>query len=109
MEIYIERDWVKKWAAREEYWRNPTKRKREEYRNAFAPDTIRHQYLDGTQQDKVSPDGYALDIFYMSKEGNEEKQSDLIFDYQSNVKLYPQFQQYLREHQPPVLWQFGVK
>ena len=96
-----------KWAAREEYWRNPTKEKREKYRNAFAPDTIRHQYLDGTQQDKVSPDGYTLDIFYMSREGNEEKQSDLIFDYQSNVKLYPQFQQYLREHQPPLLAVWG--
>ncbi len=32
-----------------------------------------------------------------------EKQSDLIFDYQNNVKLYPVFQKYLRAFKPPVL------
>lgn len=96
-----------KWAAREEYWRNPTQEKRESYRAAFAPDTIRHQYIDGTQNNKVSPDGYILDIAYMSRPGNDEKQLDLIFDYQNNVKMYPQFQQYLREYQPPLLAAWG--
>lgn len=43
----------------------------------------------------------------MSRPGNDEKQLDLIFDYQNNVKLYPAFQQYLREHQPPLLAVWG--
>lgn len=97
----------KKWAAREEYWRNPTQEKRESYRAAFDPDTIKHQYIDGTQDNQVSPDGYTLDIAYMSRQGNDEKQLDLIFDYQNNVKLYLQFQQYLREYQPPLLAAWG--
>lgn len=97
----------KKWATREEYWRNPTQEKRESYRTAFAPDTIKNQYLDGTQDNQVSPDGYTLDIAYMSRPGNDEKQLDLIFDYQNNVKMYPQFQQYLREYQPPLLATWG--
>lgn len=96
-----------KWAIREEYWRNPTQEKRESYRTAFAPDTIKNQYLDGTQDNQVSPDGYTLDIAYMSRPGNDEKQLDLIFDYQNNVKMYPQFQQYLREYQPPLLATWG--
>ncbi|EKQ54386.1 MULTISPECIES: alpha/beta hydrolase [unclassified Clostridium] len=96
-----------KWAAREEYWHNPTKEKRESYRVAFAQDTIIHQYIDGTQSNKVSPDGYTLDIAYMSRPENDEKQLDLIFDYQNNVKMYPQFQQYLREYQPPLLAVWG--
>jgi len=37
----------------------------------------------------------------------DEIQSDLIFDYQTNVALYPTFQQYLRDHQPPLLAVWG--
>ncbi|WP_261305007.1 alpha/beta fold hydrolase [Paenibacillus andongensis] len=97
----------KKWAARAEYWNNPTQEKRESYRTAFEPDTIKNQYLDGTQDNQVSSDGYTLDIAYMSRLGNDEKQLDLIFDYQNNVKMYPLFQQYLREYQPPFLAAWG--
>ncbi|MFE4712675.1 alpha/beta fold hydrolase [Paenibacillus sp. NPDC056722] len=96
-----------KWAAREEYWNHPTPEKRESYHTAFAPDTIKNQYVQGTEDNRVSPDGYALDIAYTSRAGNDEKQSDLIFDYQSNVRLYPQFQKYLQEYQPPLLAVWG--
>ena len=37
----------------------------------------------------------------------DEIQSDLIFDYQSNVRLYPEFQRYLRKYKPPVLCVWG--
>ncbi|MGG0309117.1 alpha/beta hydrolase [Priestia megaterium] len=96
-----------KWSTREEYWENPTPEKRQSYRTAFAPETIKHQYIDGTQENKVSPDGYTLDISYMKRPGNDEKQLDLIFDYQTNVKMYPEFQQYLRKYQPPLLAVWG--
>ena len=36
-----------------------------------------------------------------------EKQSDLIFDYQNNVKLYPAFQEYLRTYKPKLLAIWG--
>ncbi|WP_042159628.1 alpha/beta fold hydrolase [Paenibacillus gorillae] len=96
-----------KWAAREEYWSNPTLEKRESYRTAFSPDTIRNQYVQGTKENSVSPDGYTLDIAYMSRAGNDEKQLDLIFDYQTNVRLYAQFQKYLQQYQPPLLAVWG--
>ena len=31
-----------KWSTREEYWENPTPEKRQSYRTAFAPETIKH-------------------------------------------------------------------
>ncbi len=96
-----------KWVAREKYWNNPTPELRGTYRSAYAPATIIGQYTDGTEEGKVSPDGYTLDIFYMSRPEVDEPQSDLIFDYQSNVKLYPDFQRYLREYQPPLLAVWG--
>lgn len=96
-----------KWAAREAYWNNPTPEQRKAYRTAFAPATIIGQYTDGTEPGRVSPDGYTLDIHYMSREGVDEIQSDLIFDYQTNVRLYPTFQNYLREHHPALLAVWG--
>ena len=99
----------KKWAARAEYWKNPTRELREKYKSAFAPETIIGQYTFGTEDDKVSPDGYSLDIFYTQRDGYDEIQSDLIFDYQNNVKLYPKFQEYLRKYQPKLLAVWGKK
>ncbi|SDC55911.1 Pimeloyl-ACP methyl ester carboxylesterase [Paenibacillus sp. CF095] len=96
-----------KWAAREEYWQNPTLEKRDSYRTAFAQDTIKHQYVDGTKNNLVSPDGYTLDHAYMNRPGNDEKQLDLIYDYQTNVRMYPLFQQYLQQYQPPLLAVWG--
>lgn len=97
----------KKWAARAEYWKNSTPELREQYKSAFAPETIIGQYTFGTPEGSVSPDGYSLDIFYTRRAGYDEIQSDLIFDYQSNVALYPTFQTYLREHQPKLLAVWG--
>ena len=55
----------------------------------------------------VSPDGYSLDNFYLSRPGADEVQLDLIGDYKSNVALYPAFQNYFRIHQPPFLAVWG--
>lgn len=97
----------KKWVARAEYWKNPTLELREQYKSAFAPETIIGQYTFGTPECSVSPDGYSLDIFYTQRADYDEVQSDLIFDYQSNVALYPTFQRYLREYQPKLLAVWG--
>ncbi|MDN3955025.1 alpha/beta fold hydrolase [Sporolactobacillus laevolacticus] len=96
-----------KWSARKDYWDHPTLEKRNSYRNAFAPETIRDQYLTGAKPHAVSPDGYTLDIGYMSRPGNAEIQLDLIFDYQTNVNLYPEFQNYSRTYQPALLAVWG--
>lgn len=97
----------KKWEARTEYWAHPTEELREQYKSAFAPQTIIGQYTSGTEEGKVPPDGYTLDIAYMQRPGEDEIQSDLIFDYQSNVKMYPEFQAYIRKYQPPLLAVWG--
>ena len=96
-----------KWAAREAYWNHPTSELRRSFETAFAPETIIGQYTFGTRKELVSPDGYTLDIAYMSRPGIAEIQSDLIFDYQTNVQLYPQFQASLRENRPPLLAVWG--
>ena len=97
-----------KWAARAEYWAHPTPELREQYKSAFATDTVIGQYTFGTEPGSVSPDGYSLDLYYAATIPDyAEKQSDLIFDYQNNVKRYPAFQAYLRKYRPKLLAVWG--
>jgi pimeloyl-ACP methyl ester carboxylesterase len=96
------------WGPWEAYWRDPTDANREACRPSLAPDTIRDwQYGTGADPDLLPPDGYELDIAYMSRPGAEEIQLDLILDYRSNVALYPAFQAYFRRHRPPLLAVWG--
>lgn len=97
----------KKWEARREYWAHPTPELRQQYASAYALETIIGQYTFGTPEGSVAPDGYLLDYYYVNLPGRSRLQDDLIFDYQSNVALYPLFQQYLRDNQPPLLAVWG--
>ncbi len=96
-----------KWATRQDFWDNPTEEKRNSYRSAFEPKTIIGQYKFGTRPKAVSPDGYMLDIAYTHGEGYAQRQLDLIYDYQNNIKDYPNFQKYLRDNQPKLLAVWG--
>jgi len=96
------------WGPWEAYWREPSTVNREACRDSLSPDTIRDwQYGTGADPGLLSPDGYELDIAYMARPGAEEIQLDLILDYRSNVALYPAFQSYFRENQPPLLAVWG--
>ena len=97
----------KKWEARKEYWANPTPELRALYASAYALETIIGQYTFGTPEGSVGPDGYTLDYAYVQIPERAEMQNDLIFDYQSNVRLYPEFQKYFREYQPRLLAVWG--
>jgi pimeloyl-ACP methyl ester carboxylesterase len=96
------------WGIWQNYWKNPTPENREACRDSLSPATIRDiQYLHGSDPARVSPDGYTLDIAYMSRPGAEEIQLDLILDYRTNPAMYPAFQKYFREYQPPTLAVWG--
>jgi pimeloyl-ACP methyl ester carboxylesterase len=96
------------WGPWQDYWRDPTPQNREACRTSLSAEVIEHwQYRTGTDPRRISPDGYLLDIALMSRPGAEEIQLDLILDYRSNVALYPEFQAYFRNHQPPLLAVWG--
>lgn len=96
-----------KWAARAEYWAHPTPELRKQYASAYALETIKGQYVNGTPEGSVGPDGYTIDYAYMQLPGRKDQNDDLIFDYQTNVRLYPEMQKYFRAHQPPLLAVWG--
>jgi pimeloyl-ACP methyl ester carboxylesterase len=96
------------WNPIRAYWQDSSRAHREALRQFLAPQTTRWQYIHGvTDEATVSPDGIALDNFYLARPGADEVQLDLFGDYKSNVALYPTFQQYFRTHQPPLLAVWG--
>lgn len=96
------------WNPIRAYWQDPSRANRDALRAFLAPDTTRWQYTHGVvDENAVSPDGFSLDNFYLARPGADEVQLDLLGDYRSNVALYPAFQTYFREHQPPLLAIWG--
>jgi len=96
------------WNPIRTYWREPTQANRDALRSFLTPETTLWQYTHGVKDASVvSPDGYSLDDFYMARPGAHEAQLDLLLDYASNVALYPKFQAYFRDRQPPLLAAWG--
>lgn len=98
------------WNPIRTYWKDPSQANREALRALLSPETTYWQYTHGVADPSaVSPDGYSLDDYYMTRAGAHEAQLDLFRDYASNVALYPEFQAYFRKHQPPLMAVWGDK
>jgi pimeloyl-ACP methyl ester carboxylesterase len=96
------------WNPIRAYWQDPSEANREALRALLKPETTVWQYTHGVPDaTSVSPDGYSLDNFYLSRPGADEVQLDLFGDYKSNVALYPTFQSYFRTHKPLFLAVWG--
>jgi pimeloyl-ACP methyl ester carboxylesterase len=96
------------WNPLRAYWEKNSPANREALRSFLRPETTIWQYTHGVPEaTAVSPDGYSLDNYYLSRPGVAEVQLDLFGDYKSNVALYPRFQEYFRTHRPPLLAAWG--
>jgi len=96
------------WAPIRAYWKERSQANRDALRAFLSPETTYWQYTHGVSDvTAVSPDGYSLDDFYMTRPGAHEAQLDLLGDYGSNVSLYPEFQAYFRKYQTPLLAVWG--
>jgi len=69
---------------------------------------IKEQYLYGASQpQRISPDSYNMDHFFFEQPGIKDIQKVLFRDYENNFPKYPEWQNYLRKHQPPTLLVWG--
>ncbi|HTV86726.1 MAG TPA: alpha/beta hydrolase [Dyella sp.] len=96
------------WNPIRAYWETPSPENRQALRALLAPETTRWQYVHGVADESlISPDGIALDNYYLARQGADDIQLDLFLDYRNNVALYPTFQAYFRKHQPKFLAVWG--
>jgi pimeloyl-ACP methyl ester carboxylesterase len=66
------------------------------------------QYINGVPNaEAVSPDTWSHVQPLLDRDGNQEIQLQMFYSYGSNPPLYPEWQTYLRDHQPPTLIVWG--
>jgi pimeloyl-ACP methyl ester carboxylesterase len=96
------------WNPIQKYWNQPTPENRAALRDFLKPEATKWQYTHGVADETlVAPESYALDSALLARPEQEEIQLDLFKDYESNVRLYPKFQEYFRTKRLPVLAVWG--
>ncbi|QGZ39384.1 alpha/beta fold hydrolase [Pseudoduganella flava] len=96
------------WDPIKAYWAEDTPQRREAIANLVTLEITKFQYTDGMSDvARISPDNWIVDQALLDRPGNREIQLDLFRDYGSNVPLYPDFQAFFRQYQPPTLIVWG--
>ena len=92
----------------EPYWKERNAETEKKVRGLLTPETTKFQYTQGTRNpENVNPDSYTFDQMILDRPGNAEIQLALFYDYQTNVRHYPQWHETLRREQPPILCVWG--
>ena len=94
--------------ATKKLWQDRTPENEQPIYAMFSLEGIKWQYTHGAKNpEHINPDSWNLDYLKISRPGNHKAQLNLIYDYRNNVKLYPIWQKYLRDNQPPLLITWG--
>jgi pimeloyl-ACP methyl ester carboxylesterase len=95
------------WETRRAYWRDRGAYEEKLRANLTSLEATKQRHLGTTPHpQRYDPDGWTDEYAFLSGPGESAIQSDLFYDYRTNVDSYPLWQAYLRKHQPPtlVLW-----
>ncbi len=96
------------WKGIRAFWANRNEKTENTLLPTFSLEGLKWQYTHGTRNpESVNPDTWHLDYLRMSRPNAHAVNIDLFYDYQNNLKLYPKWQQYLRDNQPPLLIVWG--
>ncbi len=96
------------WKPLKAYWKDRTEENAAELKKFLVLDVTKWQYTHGTRNpEAISPDNWLIDQYLLDRPGNVDIQLALFYSYGSNPLLYPEWQAYFREHQPPTLIVWG--
>ncbi|MFN6571342.1 alpha/beta hydrolase [Dendronalium sp. ChiSLP03b] len=96
------------WEPLKAYWQNRTPENADKLRQLLTLDATKWQYTHGVKNlESISPDNWNIDQPLLDRPGNQDIQLALFYSYGSNPPLYPQWQEYFRQYQPPTLVVWG--
>ena len=96
------------WAPIRTLWKANTAENRAALHFVCQRAGLDFQYKTGVADlTRLSPDGWSLDELFLSRPGQLELQLDLLYDYRTNLELYPTFQRYFKESGVPLLAVWG--
>ncbi len=90
------------------YWVNKTPETEKPLEAFLLPETVKSIYLHGhPEPEKISPDNWTVDSHFLERPNAVRVQLDFFYDYRTNPQSYPQWQAFLREHQPKTIIFWG--
>lgn len=96
------------WDPIKAYWAAPSETTAQPLRAFLGLDTTKWQWTHGVRDvTNISPDNWTIDQALLDRPGNVEIQLKMFLSYGTNPPLYPKWQAYFREHQPPMLIVWG--
>jgi pimeloyl-ACP methyl ester carboxylesterase len=96
------------WAVRRAFWEDRAAHEAEVRTNLLSLEATKKRHV-GTSPDvsRYNPDLWVDEYYFLNQPGQADIQLDLFYDYQNNVKSYPKWQQWLRDHHPALLVLWG--
>ena len=96
------------WKARRAFWADRAANEETLRTNLLSLATTRSRHLgEDPDVERYDPDLWTDEFAFLSQPGQAEIQSDLFYDYRTNVNSYPKWQAWLREKQPRLLVIWG--
>jgi pimeloyl-ACP methyl ester carboxylesterase len=96
------------WDPIKAYWQERSPENAEKLKYLVTLEATKWQYTNGVRNlEAISPDTWTIDQHFLDRSGNGEIQLALLYSYGTNPPLYPQWQEYFRQYQPPTLIVWG--
>jgi pimeloyl-ACP methyl ester carboxylesterase len=96
------------WNGRRAYWADRAANEDKLRANLLSVEATRTRHV-GSDPDieRYDPDLWTDELAFLGQPGQAEIQSELFYDYRTNVEAYPKWQAWMREHAPHLLVLWG--
>ncbi len=96
------------WNTRRAFWADRASNESALRSNLLSLSATRTRHVGNDPNvERYNPDLWTDEFYFLNQTSQAEIQSDLFYDYRTNVDAYPAWQAWLRENQPPLLVIWG--
>ncbi len=96
------------WETRRAFWADRQAREAALRDNFLSLASTRQRHIGSDPRPwTVDPDRWMDEFAFLSRPGEADIQIELFYDYRTNVASYPEWQEWLRRRQPPLLVVWG--
>jgi pimeloyl-ACP methyl ester carboxylesterase len=96
------------WKTRRAFWADRAANESALRANLLSLDAARARHVGNDPNvERHDPDLWTDEYYFLNRPGQAKIQSDLFYDYRTNVDAYPKWQAWMRERQPRLLVVWG--
>ena len=96
------------WKTRREFWADRAPNESALRTNLLSLQTTKTRHLgDDPNTERYDPDLWTDEFYFLNQPGQPQIQSDLFYDYRTNIDAYPKWQTWMQKTQPKLLVIWG--